>query len=79
MLIISVVKVTSLPVVTTLKVFTVTFFCFHFEPMLGTMRLRAVSFVSKKWYVPSFCVDPAIICGVNILAPCILTDAPATK
>jgi hypothetical protein len=37
------------------------------------MRLRAVSFVSKKWYVPSFCIDPAIICGVNILAPRVLT------
>jgi hypothetical protein len=33
----------------------------------------------KKWYVPSFCIDPAIICGVNILALHILTDAPATE
>jgi hypothetical protein len=43
------------------------------------MRLRAVSFVSEKWYVPSFCIDPVFIYGVNILAPCVLTDAPATK
>jgi hypothetical protein len=68
-----VVKVTSLPVVGTLKVFTASFFRCHFELTLGTMRLRAVAFVSKKWYVPSFCIDPAIICGVNILAPCVLT------
>jgi hypothetical protein len=74
-----VVKVSSPPVVDTLKVFTASFFCFYFEPTLGAMRLRAVSFISKKWYVPSFHVDQAIICGVNILAPCILTDAPATK
>jgi hypothetical protein len=25
------------------------------------MRLRSVSFVLKKWYVPSFRVNPAII------------------
>jgi hypothetical protein len=74
-----VIKVTSPLVVTTLKVFTASFFHFHFKPMLGNMRLRAVSFVSKKWYVPSFCVDHAIICGVNILALHVLTDAPATK
>jgi hypothetical protein len=74
-----VVKVTSLLVVDTLKVFTASFFRFQFKPTLGTMRLRAVPFISKKWYVPSFCVDPAIICGVNILAPCILTNAPTTK
>jgi hypothetical protein len=66
-------------VVNTLKVFTVFFFCFHFKPTLGTMRLRAVSFIWKKWFVPSFHVDPAIICGVNILAPRVLTDAPTTK
>jgi hypothetical protein len=76
---ISVVKVTSPLVVDTLKVFTASFFHFHFEPTLGTMRLRAVPFISKKWYVPSFHVDPAIICGVNILALRILTDAPTTK
>jgi hypothetical protein len=77
---ISVVKVTRPPVVATLKVFTASFFHFHFEPTLGTMRLRAVSFVSKKWYVPSFHVDPTtIICGVNILALHVLRDAPATK
>jgi hypothetical protein len=76
---ISVVKVTSLPVVATLKVFTASFFHFHFKPMLRTMRLRAVFFVSKKWYLPSFQINPAIICGVNILAPRILTDDPATK
>jgi hypothetical protein len=35
-------------------VFTASFFCFHFEPILGTMRLRAVPFISKKCYVPSF-------------------------
>jgi hypothetical protein len=58
---ISVVKVTSPPVVDTLKVFTASFFRFYFEPILGTMRLRAVPFILKKWYVPSFRVDPAII------------------
>jgi hypothetical protein len=71
--------VTSLPFVDTLKVFTASFFHFHLEPTMGTMRLRAVSFISKKCYVPSFHINPAIICGVNILAPHILTDAPATK
>jgi hypothetical protein len=71
--------VTSLPAVTTLKVFTASFFHFHFEPTFGTMRLRAVSFVLEKWYVPSFHIDPVFIYGVNILAPCVLTDAPATK
>ncbi len=73
------VKVTSLPVVDTLKVFTASFFLFNFEPMLGTIRLRAVFLISKKWYMPSFHIDPAIIYGVNILAPHVLMDAPATK
>jgi hypothetical protein len=72
-----VVKVTSPLVVDTLKVFTASFFRFHFEPTLGTMRLRAVPFILKKWYLPSFCIDPAIICGVNILA--LHVNAPATK
>jgi hypothetical protein len=43
--------VTSPPLVDTLKVFTVSFFCFHFDPTLGTMRLIAVPLISKKWYV----------------------------
>jgi hypothetical protein len=76
---ISVVKVFSPLVVDTLKVFTVSFFHFYVKPTLGTMRLRADTLILKKWYVPSFRVDPAIICGVYILAPCILTDVPATK
>jgi hypothetical protein len=71
--------VTSLPVVDTLKVFPVSFFLFNFEPMSGTMRLRAVFFISKKCYMSSFHIDPTIICGVNILAPRVLMDAPATK
>jgi hypothetical protein len=45
---ISVVKVTSLPVVDTMKVFTASFFRFHFEPTLGTIRLRAVPFHLKE-------------------------------
>jgi hypothetical protein len=44
MLNILVVKVTSLPVVDTLKVFTASFFRFHFIPTLGTMRLCAAIF-----------------------------------
>jgi hypothetical protein len=39
---ISLVKVTSPPVVDTLKVFTASFFRFHFEPILGTMSNAAV-------------------------------------
>jgi hypothetical protein len=44
--------VTSPPVVDTLKVFTASFFRFHFEPTLGTTRLTAVPLISVGKEMP---------------------------